>query len=421
MNKKTVMVLGLGAQGFAAARCFDKEPSVEKIICADADPDALKQVDRLKKGIAVRVDAADKNSIVEAARGVYLLVNAMPLSFTPNVMDAALEVGAHYQDYAASTAFAKEWVDSIHYQFDVYGPKFEKAGLLALVGTGSAPGLICAATRDAMRYLDSCETIRNMVWEGVIAKRFQPFWWSPEVALEDMSELSYAYIDGKLIRREPYTHPAYRPCGEDWGHEPLDIAFCEHSHDEPVYYSLHPDEYFKGVKNIVFKYAGAGMDFARPLYQAGLLSREPEDFNGQKIVPYDLVLRHLPPAPKTEAEIRQILDEGLISDAGYMEVSAIGKKDGRDIEVITLVNSPGLAESFAKAGITAEMYLTGQGGFLFSRLILEGHMEQTGLITSDMLTMEQVDIYFDYAKDLDITLSTRTVDITGWGPMNPDA
>ena len=58
------------------------------------------------------------------------------------------------------------------------------------------------------------------------------------------------------------------------------------------------------------------MNFARPLYQAGLLSREPEKFNGQEIIPYDLVLRHLPPAPKTEDEIRQILNEGLISDDG---------------------------------------------------------------------------------------------------------
>lgn len=416
MSKKTVMVLGLGAQGFAAARCFDKEPAVEKIICADADPSALKQVDRLEKGIAVQVDAADKDSIVEAARGVYLLVNAMPLSFTPNVMDAALEVGAHYQDYAASTAFAKEWVDSIHRQFEEYGPKFEKAGLLALVGTGSAPGLICAATRNAMRYLDSCETIRNMVWEGVIAKRFQPFWWSPEVAIEDMSELSYAYIDGKLIRREPYTHEIKR----HYDSMSREITFAEHSHDEPVYYSLHPEEYFKGVKNVVFKYAGAGMDFAKPLYQAGLLSRQPEDCDGQQVVPYDLVLHHLPPAPKTETEIRQILGEGLVSDDGYMKVEAVGKKDGKMIQVHTEVHAPGLAESFAKAGITAEMYLTGQGGFLFSKLILEGHMNQTGLITSDMLTLDQVDTYFDYAKDLGITLSTHVEELMDPAQTDPD-
>ena len=43
------MVLGLGAQGFAAARCFDKEPYVEKIICADADHNALKQVKKLNE------------------------------------------------------------------------------------------------------------------------------------------------------------------------------------------------------------------------------------------------------------------------------------------------------------------------------------------------------------------------------------
>ena len=416
MSKKTVMVLGLGAQGFAAARCFDKEPAVEKIICADADPSALKQVDRLEKGIAVQVDAADKDSIVEAARGVYLLVNAMPLSFTPNVMDAALEVGAHYQDYAASTAFAKEWVDSIHRQFEEYGPKFEKAGLLALVGTGSAPGLICAATRNAMRYLDSCETIRNMVWEGGIAKRFQPFWWSPEVAIVDMSELSYAYIDGKLIRREPYTHEIKR----HYDSMSREITFAEHSHDEPVYYSLHPEEYFKGVKNVVFKYAGVGMDFAKPLYQAGLLSRQPEDCDGQQVVPYDLVLHHLPPAPKSKTEIQQFLDEGLALDDGCMLIEAVGKKDGRDIQVRTEVNAPGFAESYAKSGITAEMYLTGQSGFLFSKLILEGHMEQTGLITSDMLTMKQVDIYFDYAKDLEITLTTHVEDVTGCAQTDPD-
>lgn len=416
MSKKTVMVLGLGAQGFAAARCFDREPSVEKIICADADPQALKQVYRLEKGVAVQVDARDKDSIVSAARGVYLLVNAMPLSFTPNVMDAALEVGAHYQDYAASTAFAKEWVDSIHRQFDEYGPKFEKAGLLALVGTGSAPGLICAATRNAMRYLDSCETIRNMVWEGVIAKRFQPFWWSPEVAIEDMSELSYAYIDGKLIRREPYTHEIKR----HYDSMSREITFAEHSHDEPVYYSLHPEEYFKGVKNVVFKYAGAGMDFAKPLYQAGLLSRQPEEYQGQEIVPFDFVLHHLPPAPKTETEIRQILGEGLVSDDGYMKVEAVGKKDGKMIQVHTEVHAPGLAESFAKAGITAEMYLTGQGGFLFSKLILEGHMNQTGLITSDMLTLDQVDTYFDYAKDLGITLSTHVEELMDPAQTDPD-
>ena len=40
-----------------------------------------------------------------------------------------------------------------------------------------------------MKYLDTCDTIYNFVWEGAIAKRFQPFWWSPVTALTDMCEV----------------------------------------------------------------------------------------------------------------------------------------------------------------------------------------------------------------------------------------
>ncbi len=69
--------------------------------------------------------------------------------------------------------------------------------------------------------------------------------------------------------------------------------------------------------------------------------------------------------------------------------------------------APGLAESYEREGISAEMYLTGQGGYLFSKLFINDEFDQRGLISSDMLTMEQVDTYFDYAKELGITLETK--------------
>jgi saccharopine dehydrogenase-like NADP-dependent oxidoreductase len=105
----------------------------------------------LKKARGALVDAHDKDSIINAARGVDLILNALPLECTKNVLEAALAVQANYQDYAATTALHDDWVESIRIQYDVYGPKFAAIGKLALVGTGSAPGLICVATRDAMR------------------------------------------------------------------------------------------------------------------------------------------------------------------------------------------------------------------------------------------------------------------------------
>lgn len=429
---KKILVLGVGAQGSAAAKRLDKEPNVGEIICADYDMKAVENVvNSITKGRGVRVDAHDKDSIVEAARGVDLILNGLPLECTKNVLDAALEVKANYQDYAGTTEMYKvwqesetagrdksslpafedkytvQWYESMKAQFDIYGSKFEAIGKLALIGTGSAPGLICAATRDAMRYLDTCDTIYNIVWEGVIAKRFLPFWWSPVTALTDMSQMALAYKDGKLINTPAFGLPIKRK----YEYMEEEITFCEHCHDEPLQYGINAEKYFKGCKNAYFKYAGAGMDFARPLYQAGMLNMEEIEYNGNKMVPFEYVLSYLPPAPKYKEEIKEIIDEGLISDSGCMVIEAYGKKDGKEVLVETHVMAPGLVESFERAGITAEMYLTGQGGYLFSKLFVNDKLDQKGLISSDMLTFDQVSTYFEYAAELGITLETTVKEL----------
>lgn len=404
MALKKILVLGVGAQGSAASQRLDEDPGVAEIICADYDITAVDSlVKDLKKAKGIKVDATDKGSIVKAADGVDLILNALPLEWTANVLDAALEVKANYQDYAATTALHEDWVESIRIQYDVYGPKFEAIGKTALIGTGSAPGLICAATRDAMRYLDTCDSIYNIVWEGVETKRFQPFWWSPVTALHDMSEEAYAVIDSKLVRTPAFGLPIKRR----YDYMDREVTLVEHCHDEPIHYFFNREKFFKGVKNVYFKYAGPGIDFAMPLYRAGLLSHKKEVIKGVEIAPFDLVYAHVPPAPKYKEEIKAIIDEGLLSDSGCMVIEAYGSKDGRKVLVETHVNTPGLVESFEKAGISAEMYLTGQGGYLFTKMFVNDKFDQKGLISSDMMTLEQVDCYFEYAKAFDITLDTN--------------
>lgn len=425
---KRILILGVGAQGSAAAKRLDEEPNVGEIICADYDQKAVDHiVSQLKKGKGAFVDAHDLDSIVRAAEGVDLILNGLPLECTENVLDAALAVKANYQDYAGTISLEKMWTESDLFDpdgepefedpatlawwrsfksmFEIYGPKFEAIGRLALFGTGSAPGLICAASRYAMRYLEKCDTIYNIVWEGVSPRRFQPFWWSPVTALTDMSETALAFEDGKLVNTPAFGRPVTR----QYPYMEKRITFREHCHDEPLHYSFNADTCFKGCRNVYFKYAGDGMDFAKPLYEAGLLSHEAEEFKGQKIVPFDFVLSHLPPAPKYEEEIQEILDEGLETDSGCMVVEAYGQDEkGEDVLVEVHVYAPGLAESFEKAKMTAEMYLTGQGGYLFSRMLVEDAFAgQSGVIASDMLTDDQVDQYFGYAAELGITLETK--------------
>ena len=58
--------------------------------------------------------------------------------------------------------------------------------------------------------------------------------------------------------------------------------------------------------------------------------------------------------------------------------------------------------------MTAEMYLTGYGGYLFSKMLINGFFAgETGVMGSDMLSDGQVDQYFKYAAELGITLDTK--------------
>ena len=127
------------------------------------------------------------------------------------------------------------------------------------------------------------------------------------------------------------------------------------------------------------------------VYKRQLLSHEEVEINGRKVVPFDVIVNFMPKPPKFEHEIKEIIDEGIVSDDGCMVVEAYGKKDGKDILVENHVFAPGIVESFEKAKMTGEMYLTGQGGFLFSKMFVNDEFDMTGLITSDMLPMDKVD------------------------------
>lgn len=414
---KKILILGTGAQGSTVARRLDEHPNVGEIICADYDKAAVDElVSEMKKAKGVQVNANNQKAVAELAKGADLLVNALPLDFAKTILDAALEAKVNYQDFAAGSVLplkegddaGMNWINGIKYMYEEYGRKFAENGKLAIIGTGSAPGFILVAARKAIREVDTCDTINMMVYEGLEAERFLPFWWSPVVALGDMSADGAAFINGKHVRTEGFSLPLYRKFPET-GEKT--IVVVEHAHDEPVYVGFNSDTFFKGVKNAYFKYGGVGIDFALPLRRAGLLSKKLEKIGDVKVKPFDVILAHIPHAPKFKHEIQEIIDEGIKSDDGATVVEVIGKKDGKDVQVEAHIFSLGLIDAFEKSGLTAEMYLTGQGGYLFSKMFVEDKYNQKGLISSDMLSEEQVDYYLKCAEDLEIQVEISTKEL----------
>ncbi len=400
---KTILILGLGAQGSTVAKRMNEEEAVGRIICADSDEKAVREMaGMLSKAEAHKIDATSEDSIAEAAGGVDLIVNALPIAFGRKVIRAALKAQTNYQDFAACDDGEMDWVEGIKQMLSETSEEFGKIGRTALISTGSAPGLISVVTRKTVAALDSCETIYNLVWEGVEAKRFLPFWWSPAVAYADMADPAFAYIDGEIVQTEPFSRPVYMQFrGQD-----KTIRLVEHAHDEPVEMGINAGRYLKGAKNIYFKYGGVGVEFAEPLYRLGILSRQPVEIDGVEVIPRNLVIKLTPPAPKYYEEIKAIMEEGLKSDEGAMVVQAYGTQNGQKVKAETYINAPGCEEAFRRSGLTGETYLTGQCGALFTKLFVNDKLKQKGLFSPEMLDMDQIDYYLDEAAKLDITLES---------------
>jgi len=398
---KKLLLLGAGAQGSTVAKRMNEEPNVSEIICADYDEAAVKEMERtLEKASALKLDATRVENIVKAAQGVDLMVNALPILLAPNALEAALEANVNYQDFAAAEFKDMDFDKGIEWLLTEWNEKFTAKGLSALMSTGSAPGLANIITRETTEQMDTCDTIQIHIYEGVWAKRFLPFWWSPEVAFGDMSCPAYCYEDGRIKETEPFSGAMWMTFrGID-----CKIRTVEHAHDEPVTMGLMADKYLKGAKNIYFKYGGFGVEFAEPLYRMGLLSSTPVDVKGTTIVPMDLALTLTPPAPKYPDEIKAILDEGLECEEGAFLIRVDGEKDGKPLRIDNYVNAPGVFDAFEKAGLTAETYLTGQCGALFTKMFVNDKIHQKGLFPPEVFDDEQRTFYLKEAAKLDITV-----------------
>ena len=399
-NMKIVLVLGTGAQGSAVARLLEKEPKVKKIICADYDMKAAEILSKdLSKAVAVQVNAKNVKDIVRIGQGVDIIVNGLPINFNMTVMNAALELKANYQDLCMTVIDGKDGVDSTRYMFTEMDKKFREAGVLAITNTGSAPGLANVLVREISEMFDSVDSIEMNVYEGVWSKKFIPFWWSPDVAFEDMGETPIQFHNGKYIRTEVFGNPVMMKFpGID-----KEIRMVDHNHEEPITMGINSETCLKGAKNILFRYGGPHVELSQALFNMGFLSKEEREYKGVKYTPFDLVIDHAPDAPKYKEEIEEIIKEGLITEEGAFQVLVKGEKDGKAMTVTAYVNSPGLIEAFKKAGISHEAYLTGQSAFIFTKMMLEDSVSQKGCIAPEVLDSKARQFFFDEAAKLGIT------------------
>ena len=393
--KKTVMIMGTGAQGGTIAMRLNDEPNVEKIICADYDFEAAARYEKmLDKAVAVKVDARNLDDIVDASKGAWLVVNGLPPDFNSNVMQAALTNKMHYQDMASGPVEGMDFIGAVRQQLAL-DQKFKTAGLSALINTGSAPGLVNVIAKNAADKLDILETIDIYIYDGIWTNRFIPFWWSPETAFGDMAAQPITFENGEFKRVLPFNNPEmidFRGLGPR--------RMVDHEHEEPVTFGL----FFKGLKRANFKYGGPACELAESLFKMGLLGTDPVEVKGASVVPLDLVCQLTPPAPSDPETIQAALSQGMALEEGASLVRVQGEKNGKSIRLDNYINAPGLTEAFEKYGLTHESFLTGQSAFLFSKLFVNDKINIQGVFPPEALEATAREYYLKEAAGLGITV-----------------
>lgn len=397
---KRIIVIGVGAQGSTIAKRLNEHPGVSEIICADYDRKAAEALSNsLNKATALQLDASDVDNVIRAAKGCDLIVNGLPLDFNLPVMEAALAVNASYFDMAGPMEDIG-FVESYKLLFSEWHDKFKAKGLTALVGGGSSPGLANVMAREAVEKMDRCETISIFVFENVLTKRFTPFWWSPEVAFWDMAYKTFRFENGKHLTDKPFSRPIRMKLrGID-----REVRMVDHEHDEPITMGLLADSVLKGVKNVEFKYGGFGVKLSELFYRMGLLSDEPVDVNGTKIVPMELILKLCPPAPKYPDELKAIINDGVVAEEAAFLVRVEGYKDENPIQIDSYAMGPGLVEAFETSGLSHEAYLTGQCASVFVKMMVDDAFTEKGVFVPEQLEADAREYCFRNLADLGVTI-----------------
>jgi len=206
-----IFVLGVGGTGSLLAHLLVRQGHT--VWCGDRDPERAKKFLGKKSGIEV-VEANARNlwSIVRAARGCNLLVNASPAVFNEIILRAALRLRSHYIDlnsHLTRSLFKPEQLR--------FNKRFAAKNRVALICTGVAPGLTNLLAKRGSELLDSVESIQLRLFESTESK--DPVsTWSPEGAYDEAISSPRIYRNGKFVlakrfaEREKFRFPP--PIGE---------------------------------------------------------------------------------------------------------------------------------------------------------------------------------------------------------------
>lgn len=350
-----ILLIGAGAVASVISKYLENDEEITEVICGSNDLERAREfITESGKIKLVAVDASRIDEIVGKAQNARLIINASLPRFNENILEAALHVGAHYQDLASELSDLKTAEQLI------YDKKFKQAGLTALVNSGVAPGITNLLAREAADILDEVLEIHFRCVEEQKANEFV-FAWSAETTLDDVTAPPLVFQNGTFAFTKPFEDSEEYEFPEPFGKR---YAFSIYG-DEVATVPL-----FIKTNVVDFKSSGADIEFSKALYRLGLLSKEPIEYNGLNIIPFEFFKKIAPKIPSPK-HMKQMIDSGVIENAIFaLFVEVAGKRKNQNMIVTMSAQFPDLKEiTKIFPGATYISYPTGTAAYSFLKVI----------------------------------------------------
>lgn len=299
----SVVVLGgAGAMGRITVRdLVETAPPELSIVVADYNLAAAKKLAQSYKKRKVQAIAADVTDVRKTARllkelGCFAVINAVQYQLNVPVMQAALAAGAHYVDLGGLFHVTRKQL-KLH-------AGFRRAGLLALLGMGAAPGIVNLLARSVADELETVSEIHIQVGnvDRTPGRTAQALGTSYSILtiLDESTMPAALFTGGKFRFVEPMS-------GAIDVHFPAPVGLRRPAYTIHSEIATLPLSYAKkGINECSFRIAFDGdldekLRFVRAL---GLSDGKAIPIGRQKVVPRDVLLallKKLPAPPPSKA------------------------------------------------------------------------------------------------------------------------
>jgi len=301
-----IFVLGAGGTGSLLAQLLERQGHT--VWCGDRDIGRARRFLGKKSEIAVvETNARNIWSIVRAARGANLVVNALPAVFNRIILRAALRLRAHYLDLNSHLT---------HHPFRPEQFRFHRQFLAknraALVCAGVAPGLTNLLAGRAAEMLDTIDSIHIRLFESTESK--DPIsTWSADVAYDEATSRPRTYRNGhfalarRFDEREKFRFPP--PIGE-----------------VPVYLAAQDEvcmlPYVIEVRDVDAKIGGNDIERLRRWHRQGRLNRSAG------------IIRKRFPETLTPRRVAKLIRTGVLENARFAAAVLVrGRKREQALDI----------------------------------------------------------------------------------------